>query len=513
MDAKREFKGPGPLEKAWLWMEAIFNGAAAAPHNPFNYLGAVCILFMWIILATGFYIFIFYSISAKEAYPSVEAITHGQWYAGGIMRSLHRYASDGLVIAMALHGLKCWVLDRYKHWRKVAWVSGVIIAWVVIAGGVFGYWMVWDERAKIIAELSSRLFEAVPIFGLPLSLNFARVENLTNQLFYIILFVHFSTSVVLFLLIMIHISRITKSIVTPPKVVIYALAIALLILSIIKPAVSGAPADLKALTQEVPFDWFYLFIFPLLKYLSAREVWAAIIALTAVVIVVPWLTWGRGARRNPSATVTVENCVGCELCQEDCPYQAIQMRKRTDGAPYELTAVVTANRCASCGICAGACDYNAINLPDMTEADVKENIRKASMSAKAGSVKGVSTVVFLCAKSVNLESDIEGNRIKGFDNAVAVTLPCIGMLQPSMLSIPFEEGIDGVFVSACSPGDCQYRTGDIWFGQRLTGLRPPIVKKSIDRARVKAVYLSSVEKAGFRQGLADFLSSLTKREG
>jgi coenzyme F420-reducing hydrogenase delta subunit/NAD-dependent dihydropyrimidine dehydrogenase PreA subunit len=270
---------------------------------------------------------------------------------------------------------------------------------------------------------------------------------------------------------------------------------------------------LKALTQEVPFDWFYLFIFPLLKYLSAREVWAAIIAVTAVVTVVPWLTWGRGARRNPSAEVTLENCVGCELCQDDCPYQAIQMRKRTDGAPYELSAVVTANRCASCGICAGACDYNAINLPDMTEADVKENIRKASASTKAGSVKGVSAVVFLCAKSVNLDNDIEGGRIKGFDNAVAVTLPCIGMLQPSMLSIPFEEGIDGVFVSACSHGDCRYRTGNTWFSRRLTGGRPPIVKKSIDRARVKAVYLSSVEKAEFRQGLTAFLSSLTKREG
>jgi hypothetical protein len=46
-------------------------------------------------------------------------------------------------------------------------------------GGTFGYWMVWDEKAKLVASLA-RLIESLPIFGLP-ELNFVRLENLTTS--------------------------------------------------------------------------------------------------------------------------------------------------------------------------------------------------------------------------------------------------------------------------------------------------------------------------------------------
>lgn len=510
MAVKRGFGPVGPFEGLWLWLEKIIGDAEAASYNPLNYLGAICIFFMWIILVTGFYLFIFYSISAREAWPSVESITHTQWYLGGVMRSLHRYASDGLIIAMTLHTLHSLAHGRYKHWRKIAWVSGVVIAWVVVLAGIFGYWMVWDEKAKLVALLASRMFEALPVLGLPLSLNFARIENLTNNLFYIILFTHFSTSVLLFFLIMVHISRITKAVINPPKAVSYGIIGALLIISFVKPALSAPQADLKTLPQTVPFDWFYLFPFPILKFLSARVAWVFWAGVTAVFAIVPWLTWGRGAKRGPAAEVTLENCVGCELCKEDCPYQAIQMKKRSDTASYELAAVVLPGRCASCGICAGACDYNAINLPDMTETSVKGDVRAYSKELSQGAELGAGKTVlaFMCAKGVRLDKEFQGGRITGFDNVRAVYVPCIGMLQPSMLALPFEEGVDGVFVAACAPGDCHYRAGNDWFSGRLSGVRPPVVKKSMDRSRLTVVYLSAVEKAEFKRGLSEFISKL-----
>lgn len=506
MEIKRRFAGPGVIERFWLWLEKVLNDVTTSPYNPFYYLGAICIFFLWIIVVTGIYLFIFYSISASDAFASVESITVRQWYLGGVMRSVHRYASDGLVIAMILHTLRCYVLDRYRHWRVIAWVSGVIIAWVIIAGGIFGYWMVWDERAKFVALMSSRMIESVPIFGLPLSLNFARVENLTNQLFYIILFIHFSSIVVIFILIMIHISRITKSVINPPKAVSYGIILVMLAVSFIKPAVSAPAANLKALPQAVPFDWFYMFVFPLLKYASAHEVWLFIVFATIAVSVVPWLSM-RG-RRKPTAVVTLPNCVGCELCEADCPYQAIQMRKRTDGASYDLEAVVLANRCASCGICTGSCDYNAINMPDITETSVKEEITKFSLELKAAQA-GKSVIVFSCAKGAWHDPKIEGGNIKGdYGWARAVDLPCIGMLQPSMLSIPFEHGVGGVFVASCRPGDCSFRFGNMWFAARLSGLRPPVVGKSVDRSRIKAVYLSAVERNAFLEALSQFQRGL-----
>jgi hypothetical protein len=42
--------------------------------NPFHQLGAIGVFFIWVILASGAYLFIFYEISASRAHASAEAI-------------------------------------------------------------------------------------------------------------------------------------------------------------------------------------------------------------------------------------------------------------------------------------------------------------------------------------------------------------------------------------------------------------------------------------------------------
>ncbi|MDP2689943.1 MAG: hydrogenase iron-sulfur subunit, partial [Deltaproteobacteria bacterium] len=200
------------------------------------------------------------------------------------------------------------------------------------------------------------------------------------------------------------------------------------------------------------------------------------------------------------------------LCMEDCPYQAIQMRPRTDGLPYPLEAVVSPARCASCGICVGSCDYKALNLPYITEEGVKAEIRRLVSELKEA--PGPRVLVFACAKGAWIDGKIDGKGgIEGFGWARVVSLPCIGMLQPSMLSIPFVKGMDGVYVASCRQGDCHYRKGNEWFTGRLAGFRPPVVKKSVDRSRVKAVYLSAVEQEEFLAGLREFREGLEKGAG
>jgi coenzyme F420-reducing hydrogenase delta subunit/quinol-cytochrome oxidoreductase complex cytochrome b subunit len=504
----RGFGPAGPLQRLWLKMESLVNALTTPALNPFYYLGAICVFFLWIILVSGIYLFLFYSISAKGAYLSIQNLTINQWYLGGVMRSLHRYASDGLVIFMLLHALRCFTLDRYKHWRWLAWVSGIVIAWVVLIGGIFGYWMVWDEKARLVATLSAHLLENVPIFGLPMSLNFSRAANLTDQLFYIVLFIHFSTIFFLFIAILVHIVRITKAVINPPKALAWGIMVMLLALSFIKPAMSTSSAELKWLADPVQFDWFFMFIFPLLKYMSAYMLWAFIAGLTLMAALIPWMT---RSTRKPPVEITLSNCTGCELCAEDCPYQAIQMRKRTDGMPYPLEALIIPKRCASCGICVGSCDYKALNLPDITEDGVKASVRRHAKELNEAAHAGPKIIVFACAKGAWLDG--ADGKIPGFESARVVNLPCIGMLQPSMLSIPFERSaaIDGVFVASCRQGDCHYRRGEEWFMGRLAGHRPPVVRKAVDRARLKVVHLSAAEQKEFLEELASFGASLGER--
>jgi len=507
MERAKTYRKPGVTEGLWLRLEKVLNLLTTSAYNPFYYLGAISIFFLWIIFITGIYLFVFYSISAAGAYNSVQYLTVNQWYLGGVIRSLHRYASGGLVIAALTHGLRHYVLDRYKHWRWVSWVTGIMMVIVIIVGGIFGYALVWDQRAQFIAISLSKMIESVPIFGMPMSISFARIENLADQVFYLLLAVHFFAIIAVTILVMIHLGRVAKSVINPPKVMAYGLVFVLFLLSFLRPALSTAPANLKALPQAIPFDWLFMFMFPLMRYMTEHELWLFIVALVLIVSIIPWLT---AEKKTPEVQVTKENCTGCELCREDCPYGAIQMIKRTDGMPYELEAVVVDKRCASCGICMGACDYKALNLPDLTEDALKAEIER--VSAELAGAQGKKVVVFNCAKGAWTDGVLEaGGRIKGFDWARVVTLQCIGMLQPSMLSIPFENGIDGVFISGCRMGDCSFRRGNEWLVGRINGYRTPVVKKSLDRSRIGTAWLSAVEKDAMLNELGQFHKNLKEK--
>ena len=84
-------------------LEAWFNFSFGPSWNPLYNLGTLTFFFFWVVLVSGLYLFIFFDTSIAGAYKSVEYITHDQWYMAGIMRSLHRYASDAAVITIILH--------------------------------------------------------------------------------------------------------------------------------------------------------------------------------------------------------------------------------------------------------------------------------------------------------------------------------------------------------------------------------------------------------------------------
>ncbi|MDH3267059.1 MAG: hypothetical protein OEM25_08850, partial [Gammaproteobacteria bacterium] len=100
--------------------EAVFDWSFGQRNSPLSNLGALGWYFFWIVAASGIYLYLFFDTGITDAYASVEYITHDQWYAAGIMRSLHRYASDALVIVVFLHILREFSLDRFRGKRFFA---------------------------------------------------------------------------------------------------------------------------------------------------------------------------------------------------------------------------------------------------------------------------------------------------------------------------------------------------------------------------------------------------------
>lgn len=492
------------LHRGWSWLELWMNKVFTPKFNPMYWFGSIGFYMTWILVGTGLYLFMFYGIKMKNAYGSVQHLTETQWYLGGLFRSVHRYASAGLVVALVFHTIQVFVTGRYRYWRWLAWVSGIATVWFLIICGLFGYVMVWDELAIFISWISAQMIDNLPIFTKPLSFAFAQQPS--DMFIYIILFIHFVTPVALLLLFMIHVIRMRSAKINPPKALMYAVLGVLVVVSFIRPATSGPPADLSRLPAEIQFDWFYMFFLPLVQVMSIPKVWILLTVITLFLTFVPW--YGRN-RRKEAAIVNYETCTGCEQCVSDCPYEAVFVRPRTDGRNWPLEAVVDPARCASCGICVGSCDFKAIDLPFMPEKDIKDQITGICKDLMNDpSSPGPRIFVFLCENS-NPPSVCDAVHSKA--SVGCIRMPCMGMVQPSMVSIPLLEGFDGVMISGCQVNDCHYRWGNVHLVARVNGDRKPMLRKNVDHSRIKFTLSSEVQKGEFVDEVELFREELKEK--
>jgi ferredoxin/coenzyme F420-reducing hydrogenase delta subunit len=488
-------------------LEALCARAFPPAWNPLLQLGALGFFFYWIVAVSGIYLYIFFDTGVEAAYRSVESITHDQWYAGGVMRSLHRYASDALVVAMGLHLLREFSLDRYRGTRWFSWVIGVPIIWLVVISGITGYWLVWDTLAQYVAIVSSEWLDRLPVFGEPIARNFLSRERLDSRFFTLLMFLHIAVPLILLLLLWIHLQRVSRPKINPARGLAGGVFLTLLVLSLVKPATSQGPADLATVPAVVGLDWFYLGLYPLLDAWPGPASWGMVGALTLILLALPWLP---PLKRAPVAVVDLANCNGCTRCAADCPYNAITMMPRSDRRKFAREAVVDPSLCVSCGICAGACPTSmpfrratalapGIDLPGLTMATLRERLHEAAGRLRDGRPR---VLVLGCDDGIDL-APVRGERTG------AVPLACIGQLPPSFIDYILSRDLaDGVLLTGCAEGACHHRLGIAWTEARLAGERDPQLRARVQRERLATLWPARHEHERLEQAVAALAARL-----
>ena len=497
-----------PIKRAYLALESWFNISFGTEWNPLYHLGTLSFFLFWIILISGIYLFIPFHGSLAGAYASVEYITHDQWYAAGVMRSLHRYASDAVVITVLLHMFKEFASGRHRGFRWFSWVTGVPNLWMIVTLGITGYWLVWDQLAQYVAIGSARLMDALPLFPGTMTRNFVAGE-MTDRFFILIEFLHLlGQPVILVFMLWVHVKRISNVEINPPRGLAVGTFIALLALSLVKPAVSHAPADLSTVPQQLNIDWFYLNVYPLLDYWTEGQTWVLTTGVTLLLMILPWLP---PKKDGPKAVVDLDHCNGCGLCFEDCPFDAISVQARTDGARFDEEVVVHPNLCAACGICAGSCPSSnpfrssktelktGIDMPQLTVDEMRTKTGEA-IAELNGDTK---IVIFGCEHGLNV------NRLDSADTK-GIRLICSGMLPPTLVEYALKKGADGVMVTGCRHNDCFYRFGNRWTRMRFEGVRKPILRGRADRNRIRVHGGSETDKKEIEKDLNAFRAELVK---
>jgi NAD(P)H-flavin reductase len=374
-------------QSIFLRMESGLNGVFGPALNPLYYLGAITYWMFWIIVVSGFYIYAFYDTGVAEAYNSVERITHGQWYLGGVMRSLHRYASDGMILAAVLHMLRNFVFDRYRNFRWFSWYTGVIVLWLIYMAGINGYWLVWDKLAQFVAVASAEWLDALPIFSVPLARNFLEQGSVNDRFFSLLSFIHLGVPLGAFALIWIHTQRVPQAKTSPPRALKIGLVLSMIVLALVKPALSQGQADLDSSPSILNLDWFYLWSYPLLYSWGPGKVWVLAGGITGFLLLLPFLGGRRGKGEYEIITFPRGHTMiarAGETVLEAALRQGLNL-------PYQC-------RDGACGTCKGkilrgSVDYGVYQKDVLTDAEKEEG-----------------KVLFCCAKPLS-DLDIECDEV------------------------------------------------------------------------------------------------------
>ena len=455
--------------------------------NPLYHLGGITVFLLIVDVISGIYLFFFYDVDPQRAYASVEAISSS--FLGNLMRGIHRYSSDGLILFAVLHMLHMILTDRFRMFRWVAWVSGVGTLMIFFLIGLTGYLLVWDERAQLTGLLTAKFFTEIHIFGHALMSAFLGTDpkNL-GGLFRILLFGHIAITILLVFTLWIHLMRISRPRIFPPKPLMVLLTIYLILISIVFPARSDPPADLGSIPFGMSIDWFYLTGYPLLKVMPIGWSWILLLLFFGILIAFPWLIKGK---RNPPAEIIEEKCEGCEQCFKDCPYEAIYMKQVDE---KQKKAVIIDSKCAGCGICVGSCNYNASFISTVPINEIIASVEE----------RDPEVLVFRCPFSAEVK---ESNKVQ------VVTVPCTGTVNAVWMR-DFLKLTGGVVLVACDGPDCYFREGTLWTEERYKGLRKPRLLKNLNRGRIMIIEApSTMDVTEKVEEFAMFISKEELKEG
>lgn len=485
-------------------LDPYFCGA----DNPLRHLGAYGLFFLWLVVGSGLYLYIVLDTGIEAVYRSIGELSDPPLQIGGILRSLHRYAADGLMLVMLLHLLREAAYGRFREFRRYSWLTGVPLIWLAFIAGIGGYWLVWDQLAQVSAIASTELLDWLPMFSEPSARNFLAPDSLSDRFFTVLVFIHIGVPLLLILGLWAHVQRIAHVDYLPSWRSMLATLAALLALSLVQPARSQLPADLAIVPGAIDFDWLVLFIHPLSDLIgSPALVWLLLFATTALLFLLPLLP---SSMRAPTAVVDPANCTGCDRCLADCPYAAISMTAHPTRSGYHL-AVVDADLCAACGLCAGSCPSSTpfrrqetlntgIDMPQLSVDALRAQLESELIRLRQAAY-GTRVVVFSCQHAADAQA------LTADDTAV-IPLLCVGQLPPAFVEYALRSGADGVLLGACRDGGCEFRLGERWSAERLTGERPPSLRSRVPVTRWRAVPAGMHDQSRLINALADFRNSL-----
>ena len=128
-------------------------------------LGVIAMVLLGVLLITGVVLMFWYVPLPGVAYDRMVDLTAGALPIGGLVRDLHRAASDALVVVVVLHMLRVFLTGALGRPRRLNWLVGLGLLLAVLSTAFTGYLLPWDLNAYWAATVGGELVGLLPGIG------------------------------------------------------------------------------------------------------------------------------------------------------------------------------------------------------------------------------------------------------------------------------------------------------------------------------------------------------------
>ncbi len=266
-----------------LMHEALFERIPGGAR--WRYVWGSALIFTFSLqMITGIFLAMAYSANQYHAWESVYYIQEVM-FLGYLVRGIHHFAAQAMVVLLAFHLIQIIIDGAYRAPREVNFWLGLILMKIVLALGLTGYLLPWDQKGYYATQVSTKIMGATPVIGSQLQ----ELVQGDKQYGHATLtrFFAMHTIVLPGLLIgfvVLHLIVFRRHGITPaePKrapdttfwpdqvlkdaVVMMGVLAVVMLLAIFKGAELSPPADPSDAYAAARPEWYFLFLFRFLKF-------------------------------------------------------------------------------------------------------------------------------------------------------------------------------------------------------------------------------------------------------
>ncbi|MCW2277042.1 cytochrome b N-terminal domain-containing protein [Heliophilum fasciatum] len=158
------------------WMEERFPGIGHAAKeiaehkvpshtlNPIYCLGGLTLIAFLVQVLTGIFLAVYYKPTVAEAYASVQMITYEVRF-GAIVRSLHHWAANLMIVLCFLHMLRVYYTGAFKKPRELNWVAGCFLLLLSMGLAFTGYLLPYEQLSYWASVIGAETAGSLPVIG------------------------------------------------------------------------------------------------------------------------------------------------------------------------------------------------------------------------------------------------------------------------------------------------------------------------------------------------------------